>query len=121
MVDLLSFISEKLEQLNIPYEFEEWTGVVTYPYFVGSFNEIEHRIEDGYTGGTFTLDGWSRESKLSLIEVSDKVKKEFEDLRAVSDETAFFVTFSNSFMVPTGEEGLYRITITLNTKEWKGE
>ena len=121
MVDMLEFISEQLDQLGIPYEFGEWTGKVNYPYFVGSFNEIEHRFEDGYTGGLLTLDGWSRGSKLPLVEANDKIKKMFEDLRAVQDGTAFFITFGDSLMLSTGEEELYRITITLNTNEWKGE
>ena len=69
MVDMLGFISDQLDQLGIPYEFGEWTGEISYPYFVGSFNEIEHRLEDGYTGGVFTLDGWSRGSKLPLAEI----------------------------------------------------
>ena len=121
MVDMLSFISEKLDQIGIPYEFGEWTQEVSYPYFVGSFNEIEYRFEDGYTGGIFTLDGWARGSKISLAEANDKIREAFGDLRAVQNETAFFVRYGNSMMVPTGEEDLYRITITLNTSEWKGE
>ena len=92
----------------------------TNPYFVGSFNETEHRLEDGYTGGVFTLDGWSRGSKLPLAEINDKLKKVFEDLRAVQEGTAFFITYWNGLMIPTGEEDLFRITITLNTNEWKG-
>lgn len=120
MVDLLSFMNEQIEQLEIPYEFGEWTQDLSYPYFVGSFNEAEHRIEDGYTGGVFTLDGWSRGSKITLAEVNDKLKKAFEDLRAVRDGTAFFITYWNALMIPTGEEDLFRITITFNTNEWKG-
>ena len=73
MVDMLGFISDQLDQLGIPYEFGEWTGEISYPYFVGSFNETEHRLEDGYTGGVFTLDGWSRGSKLPLAEINDKL------------------------------------------------
>lgn len=120
MVDILGLVAEQLDQIGVPYEFGEWTGAVTYPYFVGSFNETEHRLEDGYTGGTFTLDGWARGAKLPLAEANDKIKKTFEDLRAVQDGTAFFITFGNSLMLPTGEEDLFRITITLNTNEWKG-
>lgn len=44
MVDMLGFISDQLDQLGIPYEFGEWTGEISYPYFVGSFNETEHRL-----------------------------------------------------------------------------
>ena len=120
MVDVLGFISDQLEQLGIPYEFGEWTGDVSYPYFVGSFNETEHRLEDGYTSGIFTLDGWEKGSKLKLSETNDKIKETFEDVRAVQNGIAFFITFGNSLMVPTGEEDLFRITITLNTNEWKG-
>lgn len=49
-----------------------------------------------------------------------KGKKAFEDLRAVQEGTAFFITYWNGLMIPTGEEDLFRITITLNTNEWKG-
>ena len=120
MVEVLNVISEQLEKLNIPYEFGEWTEEISYPYFVGSFTETEHRQEDGYTGGIFTLDGWSRESKMSLMEVGDILKQEFDDFIVVQNGAAFFITFGNSRSVPTGEEDLYRITITLNTNEWKG-
>ena len=90
MVDMLGFISDQLDQLGIPYEFGEWTGEISYPYFVGSFNETEHRLEDGYTGGVFTLDGWSRGSKLPLAEINDKLKKVFEE---VSKVISLFLTF----------------------------
>lgn len=120
MVDMLGFISDRLDQLGVPYEFGEWTGTVSYPYFVGSFNETEHRIEDGYTSGIFTLDGWSRGTKLPLAEINDKIKEVFEDLRAVQGGTAFFITYESGLMLPTGEEDLFKITITLNTNEWKG-
>ena len=47
MIEVLNVISEQLERLNIPYEFGEWTEEVSYPYFVGSYTETEHRQEDG--------------------------------------------------------------------------
>lgn len=123
MVSILGFIDNQLESLAVPYEFGEWTRKVQYPYFVGSFNEIEHRYEDGYTGGIFTIDGWARGkgAKIQLIEMSDKIKERFADLRAVQDGTAFFITSPTSLTVPTGEADLYKITITVNTNEWKGD
>lgn len=33
MVELLEFIGGKLEEAGIPYEYEEWTQAVSYPYF----------------------------------------------------------------------------------------
>lgn len=123
MVDMLTYIAEQLKSVGIAYEFGEWTQEVSYPYFVGTFNETEYRYEDGYTGGVLTLDGWSRGSsaRLQLAEANDKIRRLFDDNRSVVGEYAFFVSYGSSLTVPTGEEGLYKITITLNTNEWKGE
>lgn len=122
MVNALSYIADQLESAGIPYEFGEWTQGITYPYFVGSFVESEQRFEDGYTGGVLTLDGWAVGSgaKLQLAQASDKIKDLFSDSRAVIGSTAFFISFGSSMPVPSGEEDLFRITITLNVNEWKG-
>lgn len=122
MVDMLGFIDGILTKIDIPYEFGEWTSTVTYPYFVGTFNETDYRFEDNCTTGIFTLEGWSRESKISLIKAVDAIKKAFQNTQAVqNDEIAFFVRYGNALTVPTGEADLYKITITLFTYEWKGE
>ena len=97
---------------------------VTLPTIAGKHVLVTDRFTvtgaSADTGGVFTLDGWSRGSKLPLAEINDKLKKAFEDLRAVQEGTAFFITYWNGLMIPTGEEDLFRITITLNTNEWKG-
>lgn len=121
MVDLLGFVGRKLEEAGIPYEFGEWTQAVSYPYFVGDFTESDYRYEDNRTAGTFTLDGWSRGSKLALIEASDKIKEIFRDFQEVSGNSLFHVRFGGALPVPTGEDELFKITITLFTCEWKGE
>lgn len=121
MVEILSFISNKLNEAEIPYELGEWKSRVSYPYFVGSFSENDYRFEDGCTSGTFTLDGWSRSSITELLTVNEKIKALFQDLQAVQNNSAFYIRYGGAIPVPTGEEGLYRITITLFTDEWKGE
>lgn len=123
MVDLLGYIAEQLESVGIPYEFGEWTQEVTYPYFVGTFTETDYRYEDGCTVGALTIDAWSRGSggKLQLAEANDKIKDLFSDNRAVTSDFAFYVTYGSCITAPTGEEDLYKITITLNTFEWKGD
>lgn len=121
MVGLLGFVNEKLEEIGIPYEFGEWTKTVSYPYFVGSFQETDYRFEDNCTIGAFTLDGWSRESKIDLAAASDKIRDAFQDVQAIRDDTAFFICFGGSMPMPTGEADLFKISITLYTYEWKGE
>lgn len=121
MVDLIGFIGRKLEEAAIPYEYGEWTRQVSYPYFVGSFVESDYRFEDGCTVGTFTLDGWSRGSKIELVEVSDRIKDIFRDLQEIQGNSLFYVRFGGSLPAPAGEDDLFKITITLFTHEWKGE
>lgn len=121
MVDLLGFIGGKLKAAGIPYEFGEWTQTVSYPYFVGYFMESDYRFEDGCTAGTFTLDGWSRGSKITLAEMSDRIKAIFQDLQEIQENSLFYVRFGGSVSAPTGEDDLFKVTITLFTYEWKGE
>ncbi len=120
MTEILNFINEELEESGIPYEYGEWTGKVSYPYFVGTFFETDYRFEDNCTTGIFTLDGWARKSKASLIETGEKIKEIFGDLSIVRNSSAFFIRFAGTQPIPTGEAGLFKITITLYTYEWKG-
>ena len=81
MVDLLNFINEKLTQIGIPYEYGEWTKKVTYPYFVGDYNENSYSFEDGHSTGVFTLNGWCKGSKMPILFLCDRIKKAFQDVR----------------------------------------
>lgn len=120
MVELLSYINTKLTGAGIPYEFGEWSQAVSYPYFVGSYMETGYSYEDGCTSGAFTLDGWCRGSgaQLALSEMSDRIKALFDDDHAAINDRAFYISFSTSNPVLSGEDDLYRVTITINTKEW---
>lgn len=120
MVDILGFIGNKLDKAAIPYEYGEWTSTVKYPYFVGSYTETDYRYEDNCTVGTFTLDGWSRNGMIDLITISDNIKGIFADLQEVQEGTLFFIRFGGAMPIPTGEQDLYRIQITLYAYEWKG-
>lgn len=120
MKAILSFINDKMKELGCPYEYGEWTGEISYPYFVGEYQETDFRFEDNRTDGVFTLDGWSRNSKVGLMEWADKIKEFFDDLTAIRDDRCFFIRYSGTIPAPSGEADLYKVTITLNTNEWKG-
>lgn len=121
-MDILEFINAKMEAAGVPYEYGEWTAAVSYPYFVGSFTETDYRFEDNCTLGTLTLDGWMRGegAKAKLTEVKNRIKKIFSNLQEVRDGKTFFIRYGSFLSVPTGEEKLSRITITLFTHEWEG-
>ncbi|MCD8308589.1 MAG: hypothetical protein LUD19_01945, partial [Clostridia bacterium] len=81
----------------------------------------EYRYEDDCTTCIFTLDGWSRGSKIALTQAADKIRDAFADLQEVRDDVCYFVRYSGAQGIPSGEADLYRISITLYTYEWKGD
>ena len=60
MEEVLAFMDTELEKVGVPYEFLEWTQPVTYPYFVGEYNEFEPTVESGEQEKTFILTGFCR-------------------------------------------------------------
>lgn len=121
LIDLLAIINQEIEKANIPYEVAEWKSSVKYPYFVGSYDESNFSFEDSRTEGAFIIDGWSRASLSELIKISEKIKKIFEDFVCTRNGKTYWIRYNNSMPVPTGEEGLNKITVTLYVTEWKGE
>ena len=121
-MNIMGLVDEKLEAAKVPYEYGEWSSTVTYPYFVGSYSEIEYRFEDDCSVGTFTIDGWARGSsnKLELFNNREIIKSLFDDLQEIHDNTLYFISYAGCQEIPTGEKELSRIQITLNTHYWKG-
>lgn len=120
MTEVLAFINSKLEANNIPYEYGIWTKKVIYPYCVGSFTETDYHFEDERSTGVFTLDCWSRDSIISLTQIADKVKVLFDDLQTIEGDYLFHIRYGGATPIPSGEQGLYKLSITLHTKSWKG-
>ena len=120
MEEMLAFIADKMKAAGIPYEFGEWSSPLSYPYCVGSYRADEHRYEDGCTTGVLTVDIWSRESKLSAVRTADRIAAAFEDLQEVRDDLLFFVHFTGSETIPSGEMGLFRVEVSLSVSMWKG-
>lgn len=141
MVDLLTYIAEQMDAISVPYAYGVWQDTVTYPYFVGNYDETEYRYEDACSSGTFTLDGWSRGSSamIQLKSAVERIKEAFENkiecvedawkwdplyfpFGKVSDTSkTFFIRYGGVQSIPSGEEGLYRVQVTLFVNEWKGE
>lgn len=122
MDEILEFISNELEKAGVPYEFLIWTQPVTYPYFVGEYNEFESTLESGEQDKTFILNGFCRGegSRLKLEEMRKIVEKTFPDIggkiATLNSGSAVAIFYGNSFYVPTGEEELYNLQINLNIK-----
>ena len=119
----LNFISSKLEEIGIPYCFEEWSKKITYPYFVGEYTESEPLNEDSESESTFILTGTTKGSWLELEQLKDKIHGIFTDVGAteiLTNNIAIAVMYAGAMPVPTGIDELKRIQINLKVKEWRG-
>ncbi|MCD8079211.1 MAG: hypothetical protein LUF04_02005 [Bacteroides sp.] len=121
MVGLLSVIADTMAENNIPYEYEEWTQDISYPYFVGIYDETGFIYEDNHTSGAVTIYGWSRDSRLVLAEYADKIRSLFSNVQVIADDCLYFIRYGGSLNEPTDVEGLSKVSITLYVEEWKGE
>lgn len=123
MDEVLKFISDEMKNLNVRYEFMEWTGKVKYPYFVGEFSETDPVTEDGLEEKTIIITGFHRGKWLDLIEIQEKIKKNFPSVggrtAVLESGSGIAVFYGNGFPVPTGELDLKKIQINLNIKLWK--
>lgn len=120
-MDKCGFIDEQMTVLAVPYELNEWTQDVVYPYFTGEITEEPTTTEDGYEHSTMILTGFHRGKYIVLEEIKSKIKKHFHDLRASTDSGSIAVSYGGAFPVPSGEKDLKKIQINLDIKEWKGD
>lgn len=121
----LGFLNECLTNLEIPYEFMEWTSVpVPDTYWVGQYSEIQSVDEGGQIESDFILMGTTKKKYIELETVKEQIRQEFPDYGLtdiLSNGWGIAVMFDTAYPVPSVEEGIHRMQITLKVKEWKGE
>lgn len=123
-IEGLGYINNLLVSMGIPYEFMEWTSDVPDTYFVGEYTESPSLNEDGLIESSFILMGTTRKKFLELETIKEQIRKKFtsEGLTAIlPNGWGIAICYDSSYPVPSIEEGVHRIQITLNIKEWKGE
>lgn len=119
-IALLNFINEKMEELNINYEFGQWSiDPVPDPYFVGEYAESDtlEREESGLQDGTFIITGTSR-SWLLLEQEKEKIEKNISQTAILPSGNGIAIFYAGALIIPTGDAELKRIQININTKEW---
>lgn len=120
---ILKVVSDAMAALNLEYGFGVYSGdPVVYPYFVGEYTEEEPMNEDGLQETTFLLNGFSRDSWLTLENAKERIENYFHKVSGktvmADDGSAVAVFYSNALIVPTGDAELKRIQINLHCKEW---
>ena len=119
---MLKYISDMLTELQIPYEFENWTAEITKdPYFVGTYNEVESATleESGYQEITFILTGTGTKW-VELEAARKKIKNNLPKSAILNDHSGIAVYYGYSHPVPTGDAELKRIQINLIIKKYGG-
>lgn len=123
-IEGLGFINGLLTSMQIPYEFMEWTSDLPDTYFVGEEHELASMDEGGLIESEFILMGTTKDKFLKLKTVQDQIRKNIpvEGLTCIlPNGWGIAICYDSGFPVPSVEEGIHRIQITLNIKEWKGE
>lgn len=120
--EALKAVEAGMAALGLNYAFIEWKKKPEYPYFTGEYQEKPSTTEDGLQEADFILNGFTRGSWLELETAKEKIENYFyRDGRTAiaSNGNAVVVSYSNGFVVPTGDAELKRIEIHLDVKEWK--
>lgn len=121
-IEALQYINDCMGSMSIPYEFMQWTKDLSFPYFVGEYTEIEPLDEGGMEQGTLILTGTTNKNYLTLESIKEKLKEYFptDGRTSILDSgSGIAVSYSTAIPIPTGEQGLVRIQINLNIKEWR--
>lgn len=120
---VLEKIKEVMANLNINYEFVNYSAKVSYPYFVGEYMENVANDESGKSDGEFLLTGWTRNSWEELEQAKDKIRKVFNQVSSYTlvnnDNVGVAISYDNSLIVPQDDGQLKCIQINLNVKTWE--
>lgn len=119
--DGIAYIDSLMTDLEIPYQYMEFSGNVPDMYFVGEYMETDTGVqsESGFHESTFTLTGFTRGSWLSLEEAKESIENAFNITDLLENGNGIALTYEQSNVIPTGDAELKRIEISINIKEWK--
>ena len=122
----LKTIKDSMKEIGINYQYKKWKGHPTYPYFVGSYQEVPTPGEDGMQETSFILTGFARsdgnvDGVLQLEDAKEKIENYFGTGKVVNvDGSAVAIFYANTFgELPTGDAELEKIEINLTIKEWR--
>lgn len=118
---ILEILNREMDNLNINYSFMRYVcDIPQYPYFVGEYTENDFNPEDQLTSGDINIEGWSRNSLTELLTIMDTMKTHFSEYSTVKKGYAVMINYENGEVIDSGEADLYKVSIRLSFREWKG-
>lgn len=123
-MSVLGALDVALSALGISYEFGEWSDTnVPQTYWTGEYFEEPNDVESGLISTEFVLTGVTR-GKFSNLEMEKElIRRNFQHgFRFIMvDGTGVHVAYNNATMIPTDDENLHRIEVSLDVKQWRAE
>lgn len=121
MKNLLSIVAEIMKELNLNYDYLELKSKLNYPYIVGEYYENEYIEESHCSKGEFLLTIWDKNlSSMNVIEINQKIKKKFADLKIIKNGTAISLSYSNSLPVLQDIDNLKKQEIRIDIQYFEG-
>ncbi len=121
-IEALGIINNLLDNL-IPYEFRQWTGTLSFPYWIGEYSEVAPMSEDGEEETTFIITGTTTGNFIELENGKQIIAEEFPKISGktvkLSDSSIMKIWYETAYPVPTDDNNIKRLQVNLRIKEWK--
>jgi hypothetical protein len=117
---VFAYINNQLTDAGINYEFGEFKGTKSFPYFVGEYNSSPPSEEDCSDETTFILNGFHDGKYIDLERARATIEKLFTfNTGILQNGSGVAVSYAGCLVIPTGDARLKRIQINLSIKEWR--
>lgn len=114
MINVLTLMNAEMENLKIPYTFDNWDSDITLPQFIGEISETPSLDEDGKSEYSFILTGYATTYEY-LFKVVEQLKKKYKTSAIVD---GIVITYGDCITVDNNTDDLKQVQITLTIKEW---
>lgn len=114
MIEVLTLMNDLLEEMNVPYTFDNWDEDIPLPQFIGECSEVPTTDEDGKNEYSFILNGYSTTYE-DLFAFNEQIKRRFR-LSPIINHVV--IKYDNMTTVDSGSEDLKQIQINLKIKKW---
>lgn len=122
MEQVLEVINEQMQILGIQYfDMINTSAKVTYPYVTGELTQSGYSYEDGSNTADLLLEAWTRNERLELIQLCEKIKNHFKDFTTEKNGVVMHISYMGAIPQRTNDYGLKKSQINLDIHYWEGE
>lgn len=121
MQEVLEVINAQMQAIGVQYyDMTNTSAKVTYPYATGEFTQSGFDYETMQNQGDLLLDLWTRNERLELVGLCDKLQKHFSNFMTEKKGVIVHIEYAGSTPLRTNDNTLKRLQVNLNVTWWKG-